>query len=299
MSPYVVPEGDVVEAGALMLPRARAVAETLISGANDFARLIECRKHKNAELVVFEVDVEIGQIRRHEIQHRERLAAVFFARDEEPPDVLSLRKDFPSAPHLNLRLTEIPRSLCLYDERFRDIKRRWTAPRFIERIREWLALTAKGTLHQEDQPLEPLFFAIHHVILPDDLFEDESDFSQKLHIEAIEHPSEKFVCIVTKTSVETASAQVSHNNKRQRPQGFVAAAFRVAPQTHGVIRRQPATLYDLHEILSEIGTDFLSELRGRVKSWDLDDATLNAKLILIISFPKSRDRQGLVEATDV
>ncbi len=249
---------------------------------------------------MFEVDVELGQIHTHPIQHRERLVAIFPRDDATIPEVLSLRADFPSVPHLNLRHQELPRSLCLYDERFRDLKKTWTAARFIERIREWLSLTAKGRLHQDDQPLEPLFFAADHIILPDDLFDDEQSLSERLSIELIRYPSEKFVCILTKTPPQApAPAKPPAGVKKAPPLEFVATAFRCAPQSHGVIRKQPANLQDLHEILAEVGTDFLAELRTRVKAWEPDEATLSARIILIISFPKTRQVEGSVEATDV
>jgi integrative and conjugative element protein (TIGR02256 family) len=308
MTDFLEPDGELVEADGLAFPRARAFRAALADGTNDYARLIECRANSEAESIIFEVDVELSQIRRHPIQHRERLAAVFSRADQATPEVLALRKDFPSVPHLNLRLQEYPRSLCLYDEPFRDLKKTWTAPRFIERVREWLALTAAGLLHQEDQPLEPLFFAGNHIILPDDLFDESSDLAQRLQIEAIRYPSGKLVCLVEKVADKSkGSSKPKGGEKQEAPPEFVATAFRCAPQTHGVIRRQPATIEDLHEVLTGVGTDLLTELRARVKAWEpddpaldpKDDPTLDAKVILIITFPKTREAGGLVEATDV
>lgn len=300
MTPFLEPNGDPIELEKLSLPRARAFANTLAEGSNDYARLVECRTAVDSELVVFEVDVELGQIRTHPIQHRERLVAIFPRDDATIPEVLSLRADFPSVPHLNLRLEELPRSLCLYDERFRDLKKTWTSARFVERIREWLALTAKGKLHQDDQPLEPLFFASDHVVLPDDLFDDQQSLSQRLSIEPIRYPSGKLVCILTKAPPQApAPAKPPTGGNKASPLEFVAATFRCAPQSHGVIRKQPANLQDLHEVLAEVGTDFLSELRARVKGWEPDEPTLGARVILVVSFPKTRLVEGRVEATDV
>lgn len=299
---FIEPEGEPIEPGALSLPRAGSLVGALTDGSNDYARLLECRTTAGAESVVFEVDVELGQIRKHAIQHRERLVAIFARDDQTTPEVLALREDFPSVPHLNLRLQELPRSLCLYDQPFRDLKKTWTAPRFIERVREWLALTAKGMLHQEDQPLEPLFFAANHIILPDDLFDEGSDLSQRLHIDVLRYPNDKFVCVLEKIPDRPAAQPKSSGakkNEEPKPPEFVATAFRCAPQNHGVIRKQPANIQDLHEILLGTGMDFLAELRTRVRAWNPDEPTLDAKVILIVTFPKTRDAGGIVEASDV
>ena len=65
------------------------------------------------------------------------------------------------------------------------------------------------------------------------------------------------------------------------------------------ITEQPANLRDLHEVLAEVGTDLLGELRTRIKTWDLDEPTLVRRVFLIVWFPKTRQAKGSVEATDV
>ena len=300
MTQFIEPEGILIGPDGLSGPRASAFVGALTDGSNDYARLIECRTSTKTETVIFEVDVELGQLRKHPIRHRERLAALFARDDQTAPEVLALRDDFPSVPHLNLRLEEYPRSLCLYDERFRDIKKSWTAPRFVERIREWLALTAKGVLHQDDQPLEPLFFASHHVILPDDIFDEENDLSARMLIEPVRYPSGRLVCVLRKATTDPSEkAKATRGGKKEEPPEYIATAFRCAPQNHGIIRKQPTTIHALHELLEGAGTDLLGELRTRVKAWEIDEPTLNARVILVVSFPKSREAEGRVEATDV
>lgn len=298
MAQFLEPGGDVIRTDELALPRARSFATALADGSNDYACLVECRRTAASEAVVFEVDVELGQIRANPIQHRERLVAVFPQDDATTPEVLALRADFPSVPHLNLRLEEFPRSLCLYDEPYRDLRKTWTAPRFIERVREWLALTAKGILHQDDQPLEPLFVSADHAILPDDLFDDERAISQRLTIEPIRYPTGRLVCLL-KTAPPPPVPAKPGGARKAPPLEFVATAFRCAPQSHGIIRKQPGTLRDLHELLAGIGTDFLAELRTRIKAWEPDETTLAARVILVVWFPKTRQAEGNIEATDV
>ena len=58
----------------------------------------------------------------HRIERQEPLAATFPEDDSRAPEVISLRRDFPSAPHLNLRIEELPKSLCLYDQPYENVR---------------------------------------------------------------------------------------------------------------------------------------------------------------------------------
>jgi Prokaryotic E2 family A len=146
--------GETSAPSKLEIPKAlefhRAVA------AHPYARFLEFRKSDPSEIIVFEVDVEVPQRPFFAIHQTERLAAVFTPNDNNFPDVISLRTDFPSIPHLNMRPAGQPRSLCLYEQPYPEIKMKWTGFRFLERIRNSLAGSAKGELHAPDQPLEPL-----------------------------------------------------------------------------------------------------------------------------------------------
>ena len=142
--------------------RARAVACFLAARLNAFAELKECciggQDGAHHDIVFVDVDVEVPQVPTHDIRHSEPLAVVFPPGDENPPVVFALRPDFPRVPHLNLLPAGFPPSLCLYDRPFNEVLIDWTAPKFVERIRQWLSQTANGTLHAGDQPLEPLLF---------------------------------------------------------------------------------------------------------------------------------------------
>jgi len=66
-----------------------------------------------------------------DIRLRERLAVVFDLEDKVMPRVLALREDFPAVFHLNLEAQEFPRSLCLFSERYDELKLRlmtWRRP---------------------------------------------------------------------------------------------------------------------------------------------------------------------------
>ncbi len=158
---YLDSPGERVDPSDLRVPKARDVAGLLRNGELPFCEFLECRRvgGNAAEVVVFEVEVEVGQYPVHDIRRRERIAAVFREDDGSVPEALALRPDFPLVPHINAQSSvgsELPRSLCLYEEPYPEVKLRWTAASFVGRVRDWLALTARGELHADDQPLEPL-----------------------------------------------------------------------------------------------------------------------------------------------
>ena len=160
-APFLSLSGVVVTPATLALPRARALAELVGRGNLPFVNLVECRcviGDISSEIVVIDIIVERPQAPVRDIRHGERVAVTFFATDSTYPSVLSLRPDFPSVPHLNFTSTEYPKSLCLYDRPWSEVALRWTPVSLVRRIRYWMAQTARGTLHQEDQPLEPLLF---------------------------------------------------------------------------------------------------------------------------------------------
>jgi hypothetical protein len=292
---YLPPPGKLVRSEELTIPKAQQLARRLLSRAAPFARFVECRRLSSefdAEVVVFEVEVEVGQEKAHDIRRTERIVALFERSDKQPPETLVLRADFPQVSHLNLRAEEYPRSLCLSDEPYREVKRHWTAAQYIADVREWLARTAKGMLHADDQELEPLLLGgITPLVIPNDLFEDEEQQpSVPLTVISREGGLGRHVFIAQRSSRgETVASE----------RRFVATAVRCAPQAHGLIRKNPGSLYELHQFMEAAGFDLLSELRSRFCSWELTPALLDACLIIIAWFPKTRIEKASIEATDV
>jgi hypothetical protein len=288
---FLLIPGERVDPYALKINKAREVASFLLSGVHPWAKLVDCLMVEGREAVVMELSVEVGQAPVHPIEPIERIAAIFGAADENYPEVQSLRPDFPRVPHLSATEHEFPRRLCLYEERYDDLKLRWTAPNFIERTRGWLRETAQGTLHQEDQPLEPILIAGNiHLVIPADLFSStQSGTLEKLEI------------VRCGPGLKGDVLLAERPGKRTRPlQGHptVATTFACQPQTHGVVRFLPRNLAQLQELVSAAGLDLVSELRSRLDLWEREKAPLNSSLILIIFFPKTRTEGGAVESFD-
>jgi hypothetical protein len=292
---YLPAPGELSQPDELTIPKAQQLARRLLSGGTPFASFVECRRlagQVDAEVLVFEVEVELGQEKTHDIRRFERIAAILERADKHPLETLALRGDFPLVPHLNLRAEEYPRSLCLSDEPYREVKRRWTAAQYVADVREWLARTAKGMLHADDQELEPLLLGgIAPLVIPDDLFEDE------------EQQASAPLTVISRAGGLGRHVFIAQRSNKLEPttseRRFVATAVRCTPQAHGLIRKNPGSLYELHQFMEAAGFDLLSELRSRLSSWELPPALLDACLIIIAWFPKTRTEKASVEATDV
>lgn len=258
----------------------------LKSGLNPHSKPVEVRRdNRGQETVVFEVDVEVSQIRVHDIRPTERVS-VTFSSEGWQPEVLALRPDFPYVPHVNPRDQEFPRSLCLYDQNFDEISLRWTPASFIERVRWWLTETSRGTLHGNDQPLEPILLdRFPPLILP-------ADFLSQLQAGA---PQRLFVAARNDHKVFRASREPQQGQAI----GFIAASVECKPHVHGVIRSRPRSVAAVDDLLKEIGLDLVQELRARIGGWDRKDIPLNAHLIVITVLPKQRKSDGPVEAWEM
>lgn len=284
--------GEVIPASNLIISKAKDFANAAKN--SDYACLVECRRTtSDSEIIVFDAKVQVGQKTIHDIKKYERIAVKFEKSDTVMPEVLALRKDFPHVPHINLCPEEFPRSLCLTEHNYSEVKLRWTGAVFLEEIRDWLALTAKGKLHVEDQPLEPLLVGSEGaLILPSDLFTTSTD-SEPLFI-FIEDSGRG-----RKTYVAKRPKDDDENSNLLR---YVAFSFSIEPQPHGLIRSAPTTLFELHEFLENGNADLLGELRSKLKAWkekNAEEHLLAGRLALIIRMPKIRDKNSMPETIEL
>ena len=289
---YIKIEGEIIPCTELQFPQARETTAAVQSAV--YASLVECRRNGwGEEIVVFDAEVELAQRRVCDIRRVERIALVFGVSDEiRLPEILALRSDFPKVPHLNIRDQEYPRSLCIFDEPPAEVRLHWSAPRVVEHIRRWLALTAKGTLHAEDQPLEPLLpGSLYQLIVPHDLFTAVPGSEILVVGKPIDsgHRLKTFIA----TRIEEKKAYLDGF-------GCVVTPIVAQPQPHGVIAAVPQNLDELHDFLSVGSIDLLGELRKRLKIWKGQNSTIvEATLILIVWLPKQRDATVLPETSDL
>jgi hypothetical protein len=296
---YLLPPGTAGDITALTAPKAIDLARLLRVDAIEYATYIECRTETDHDVVVFDVAVEVGQITAHPIKRFERIAARFDHADQSIPEALALRDDFPLVPHLNLRVNPLPRSLCLYDQSYHELRRQWAAPRFVERIRTWLALTAKGKLHATDQPLEPLLWGTTgHIVLPWNVLSADFDSAKPLGVTATSiDKHDLFLMVQDEASIADEQTRLP----------YVVLVLTCTPQTHGVIQARPASLDTLAQFAADAGMNLLEELRDSIRTLKeqidgdrvAEQKFLDASLLLLLRLPKKRHADGPVEATDL
>lgn len=283
--------GEPADLASFTIPRARELAGVLAAGL-PYVTLLEFRRAGDAEVIVVELEIEIGQRVAADVRRFERVA-ISFPRDEEVlPEALALRADFPLVPHLNLRREEFPRSLCLYEGHSAELLLGWTPRKYVERIREWLARTAKQSLHAQDQPLEPLLIgSLWPMVIPPDLF--AGDVTQTaLQVSAVEGADGRPVLIAER---EQKGERPGNRDEKLR---CVAIALLGEPQTHGIIRAQPQNLLQLHEFLEAAKIDLIGRLRHQLKVWRDDPRAVVSRLIIVVGLPKTRHAGADAEAMD-
>lgn len=287
--------GNPCELSQFSSEKAVQLMMYLSGGYNAFAVLTECRSTEAMDIVCFTVQPELSQLTKEDIRRSEPIAVHFDKQDKILPVVYAMREDFPrQIPHLNLELEGWPANLCLYSEAYRDLKPFWTAARFVERIREWLKETANGTLHEKDQPLEPLFFGYgQNIILPQELYnaaDEEISIKRILLIESGE--------ALNAIQMDKLPEGYKSKNGKYPPTAF---CVRLPPQEHGSISHTPLRLQDVGQFMAKAGYNIFEQLYQSIKSGasTIDDTVLNSSFCIIGWFPKTRNAAALPETTDV
>ncbi len=285
---FLDPEGGVVPESSLTVRRARELVAALRGPGASYASLIACRSDAKNDTVVFEVEVERPQIVANGIQRRERLAAVFGRDDETYPEVLSLRSDFAATLHLNQRFEEFPRSLCLYNRPWSEVRTTWTAPAFLERVRWWLSETACDSLHGETQALESFIISWGHwLVLPTVPAGGKQPDAFAVHL-----PNGKDGRVFIANGTEP-------QDKRTPGARCVVLQFAAPLRRHGVAPRIPKSLADLSELLRSDDFDLLKEVRERLKQWPKEqEPLLEHNVIILVKLSKCRLEGGTVESVE-
>lgn len=284
------PPGRPATPGELRASLAAQACRYAASPEVAYVRLVEARQTDEEDVLVLDLDVQRPSVLAHDIRDVERVAALFPHDEREPPDVLSLRADFPAVPHLNLRTAEWPRSLCLYDRPYAELRPRLTGRAVVDRTREWLAQTARGELHGADQPLEPLLLPTRDVlVLP-------ADFSDGDAAEV------KALALTGRTDARGVTVLRASDPAREFIQGGVPAlllAQDTPPRIHGVIRHLPTTLQGLAALVrTETGADILGRLRGQLGPLLAAGEADDRQAVLVLALPKLRAPHHPVEGVE-
>jgi hypothetical protein len=250
--------GEIIPSDLLSIDRAREFTFLILSDATPNARVVETRKNwKGREVVVVEVRPTVPQKPSIPIHRIERVSVEFGIDDAWYPDVRALRTDFPRERvlHLNGGIpSSEPVSLCLFSQSWADVKLTLTANELLFRIQNWFDDSAKGSLHRDDQPLEPAFLArpVPLVVSPT-LLDKMTLESSQLDLLMVESPA--------------GNVYIQQRGDR-RPTGIVNAALVLAmvsePHEHFVINDGPRTLEELHMQLEPVGIDLLDLVQKKL-----------------------------------
>lgn len=287
---YVEPPGSALVISGLRSPKARDLASRLARGGLAYASLVECRAADSFDVVVLEVETEVPQICEHDIRPIERLAVCFDHADARTPDILALREDFPATAHLYPSVDVVPKQLCLFEEEYADIRRRWTSAFFVRRLQDWLRLTARGELHAVDQPLEQALAGTgHRIILPRGLSIPGADGDAgqvvPLQVTKIDEHQGRFLI----------HAEVAAAGQMSGAVRYLALSFTSSPHGPGAVTSTPGSIGELQAFLTAGGNDLLDVLRRRLLAWPREASALDAQLLLIVRIPKRRSESGVVE----
>ena len=251
------------------------------------------------ETLIVDVTPDIIQRPVNDIRFTERLAIVFKRDEENAPEVFALRKSFPTVPHLNRTSIGLPKYLCIDDMDFEERELTWTAEDILMRIVTWLEQTARGTLHQPDQPLEPFF---HHnasiIVLPQDLEDEEKRQNCNLLCHLIKNESDTLTYVLDWYDKKISEEVWGNQAGRLHP---VQVLFMGGePQQHGIIEDSPISLFSLHEVMKKAKIDLIPRLSGFIKSMVREEkCTGDDILLLVFNLPLTRHANSEVERTDL
>ena len=274
---YFSIEGTDIEVENCQIESAKRFIIFLKSFRVPTVTLVNSKRNEKTkhEAVIFDIETEIGQKCIHDIKHRERIA-VLFSNKDELPEVQALRKDFPRVPHLMLREQELPRSLCLFYEPYVEIKSNLTPFFLLRRISEWLRLTSRNELHQDDQPLEPLFLNYSGTIVVSDLL-----LAKKAN----------GTFQATKNNVFNDKVLFEIKDQAFEKGKPLVFTYFIPPYTHGIIYQEPNVICDIQKLFLEFNFDIIEHLKKDLKKNFDNLKNFNQEQLIILL-------HGLVRKTD-
>ena len=248
-----------------------------------------------SEIIVVDcVDEKVPSRNQVGIKVRERLALVFSP--NSAPEARALRRDFPPVLHLNHVPPEQPKWLCLYFEPWTAVERTWTPHNFLQRILWWLAETANGTLHRDDQQVEQVYFdSPFSIVLPPAFDTKVKDKGLALMVSAIALRPDGDFRVIRGDFVPRDKAQA-----HKVPQTEVLA-LDLPPVVHGTREFTPNTLGQLHDQLERRGAPVFAALNDRIKEKAQGGFVQapSGRCLLIITCPLLRQDGGEPEFHEV
>jgi hypothetical protein len=281
--------GSIIEPADLQIEFARSFVTHLESrrdGAFSVDRCHDLDVGGRSEAIVIRVRPELPQRPVHEFLEEEVLCVLVRA-DGVLPDLLSLRRDFPHVPHMNIVKKGFLSWICLFGEDPDEVRRRLTPQLFADRILWWFAKNAIGELHRSDQAPEPFLLGTSRPIY--------------FATDALE-AANRLVLGVFSAYAGTDHEVLVADRLTNIPldlRGQPAALYPVSLplQTCGVIHEEPETLQDLAELCSQANYDLLTELE-RVLLSEAFAKPEAVMTLLLLAIPKGRVGSDQIESVE-
>ncbi|MGN7160534.1 Mov34/MPN/PAD-1 family protein [Sphingomonas sp. SAFR-052] len=248
-----------------------------------YATIIGVCRDGGRDVVDLELEIDVAQDRAVPILHREPVRIIFGSADDlVAPRVLSLRADFPAGQvHTNLDSEDNGLCFCIWEDGWHDLSRNLTGQALVERIRWWFAGMADGSLHSEEQVLEPLIAPTSDTIVFPPGSIAGPWFIDKLH---------------------QGGGSMTLLMTRQRPdvQELTLDVFqRVLPsQVHGALANRPYDMGSLVELTTRLGFDLMAHLRSWLIEPDRLTAASERRALFLLIVPKRRTDEGDDETYD-
>lgn len=266
-------------------------AAFIIDECAEFADLRACHSTTTPgiETVTFDLRIEVPQRPVYDIRAVETVSVCFLADDRTFPFVAVAREDFPDTPHQLLTQAGLPRALCIDDRPWEDVRGEYTPSELMIRIAGWFEKACEGQLHGTDQPFDP-FFA----------YEDGYSVILRLDGEAAVASGDDLLIGLagsdTLCLVATKRGTVNDANG-----AFVLSVIQVViqPQRMVRLRRAPANLRQLADLLSERGFDLVERLKIDAKAWaalPAADRDRTWHLCVFVSMPQIHPLTGDIGA---
>lgn len=246
------------------------------------AHFLEARRSNSGEteIVLLKAVPALGQKPvTNDVKPVEPIAVVCRPEDQVP-SVYPVRDDFPqTVPHMNLSYPGMRRSLCLFDAKASDVAHIYSPDFLVERIRWWLAETAHGELHGEEQPLDPAIApSLCELILPHDF--------------APEVQQQYFAFRSSNRELSPVVLVPAASNPENWEESYGATVLVTDPAPHGTMLDLPHNMTQLLETYSQIGIDLKAALKEQFHG-DLEKGAKKVQvrswLLLIIVTPLLRE----------
>ncbi|WP_018624895.1 Mov34/MPN/PAD-1 family protein [Kangiella aquimarina] len=283
--------GGQLVAAEILAPNLQSVYQACLD--NSSVEVIELRANSDNNTQSIVADFADGTFDAGNptgIHRKERLSITYSLDKEFVWEVRALRKDFPVTVHQNHVLANEPRSLCLYVEPWSSVERAWTPELFVKRIFWWLRETANGTIHDNEQPIEQLFFTSRYqLVLPSNYLKEQGSEVNELTIDIVQN----------NRNVTTLIGSYKSSRSDSSGPSFITVPVVLDPIENVPVEEYPHTLGQLQIQLEQKKSGIVELLKAAVSSQVTEKGIgieENKPVILLVATP--RIRNGNVERVD-